>query len=211
MLPLSRPGSRHAYDSYSVPGVDDQDAFPTLGSMSGFGNKGPGSSRRHHGKRGAAHKPESPSSLAEIVRNAPSPSPAQSRGGRGLGGAGRGQRGSTREHTAAVLAIPPPQDLPWVATGDAVNKAYVKARSEAFKHMGQRNKLLQGAAQAYNRQDARAAKALSIRGQAENNLMREAHRRAAQILYDERNKDAGNHRELYIDLHGTSLILRRHD
>jgi hypothetical protein len=58
------------------------------------------------------------------------------------------------------------------------------------------------AAQAYNRQDARAAKALSIRGQAENNLMREAHRRAAQILYDERNKDAANHRELYVDLHG---------
>jgi hypothetical protein len=43
-----------------------------------------------------------------------------------------------------MLAIPPPQDLPWAATGDAINRAYVKARSEAFKHMGQRNKLLQG-------------------------------------------------------------------
>jgi DNA-nicking Smr family endonuclease len=57
------------------------------------------------------------------------------------------------------------------------------------------------AAQAYNRHDARAAKALSLRGQAENNLMREAHRKAAQLLYDERNIGPGS-RELFVDLHG---------
>lgn len=61
------------------------------------------------------------------------------------------------------------------------------------------------AAQAWNRNDTRAAKALSIRGQSENNLMREAHREAARILYEERNKDNGpNARELYVDLHGES-------
>jgi hypothetical protein len=33
--------------------------------------------------------------------------------------------------------------------------------------------------------------------------MQEAHREAARILYDERNKDGGpNARELYVDLHG---------
>lgn len=58
------------------------------------------------------------------------------------------------------------------------------------------------AAQAYNRHDARSAKALSLRGQAENNLMREAHRKAAQILYEEANKISDGSREIFIDLHG---------
>lgn len=59
------------------------------------------------------------------------------------------------------------------------------------------------AAQAWNRSDSRAAKALSLRGQSENNLMREAHREAARILYEDRNKDSDGSRELYVDLHGT--------
>jgi hypothetical protein len=58
------------------------------------------------------------------------------------------------------------------------------------------------AAQAWNRSDSRAAKALSLRGQSENNLMREAHREAARILYEERNKSNDDSRELYVDLHG---------
>lgn len=57
-----------------------------------------------------------------------------------------------------------------------------------------------------NRNDTRAAKALSLRGQTENNLMKEAHREAARILYEERNKDStsSTSRELYVDLHGKS-------
>ena len=61
------------------------------------------------------------------------------------------------------------------------------------------------AAQAWNRNDARAAKALSLRGQAENEEMRKAHRAAAQALYEERNQhvqDGDANDELYIDLHG---------
>ena len=58
------------------------------------------------------------------------------------------------------------------------------------------------AAQAWNRNDARAAKALSLRGQSENDLMRKMHREAAQLLYDERNKDSSSSKEIYIDLHG---------
>jgi hypothetical protein len=60
------------------------------------------------------------------------------------------------------------------------------------------------AAQAWNRSDSRAAKALSLRGQSENNLMREAHREAARILYEDRNQDSDGSRELYVDLHGKS-------
>lgn len=64
------------------------------------------------------------------------------------------------------------------------------------------------AAQAWNRNDARAAKALSLRGQAENEAMRKCHREAARHLYEERHKhleanglnDATE--ELYVDLHG---------
>ena len=58
------------------------------------------------------------------------------------------------------------------------------------------------AAQAWNRNDARAAKALSLRGQSENDLMRKAHREAARILYEERNKDSASGTEIYVDLHG---------
>jgi hypothetical protein len=68
------------------------------------------------------------------------------------------------------------------------------------------------AAQAWNRSDSRAAKALSLRGQSENNLMREAHREAARILYEERNKDTDSSTELYVDLHGRrSLVIDRRD
>lgn len=64
------------------------------------------------------------------------------------------------------------------------------------------------AAQAWNRNDARAAKALSLRGQAENEAMRKCHREAARQLYEERNKHLLNaglddaSEELYVDLHG---------
>ncbi len=58
------------------------------------------------------------------------------------------------------------------------------------------------AAQAWNRNDARAAKALSLRGQSENDAMRKAHREAARELYEERNKNGSSSTELYVDLHG---------
>ncbi|CRJ87568.1 hypothetical protein BN1708_017008, partial [Verticillium longisporum] len=58
------------------------------------------------------------------------------------------------------------------------------------------------AAQAWNRNDARAAKALSLRGQSENDLMRKAHREAARELYEERNRANSTSAEMYVDLHG---------
>jgi len=75
------------------------------------------------------------------------------------------------------------------------------------KVVGSTNRFI-SAAQAWNRNDARAAKALSLRGQAENEAMRKAHREAAKALYEERNKhlvtnvNPDSEEELYVDLHG---------
>lgn len=196
----SRPGSRHqAKDVNNIaPAFDDNDAFPSLGSASVKAGK------KHHGKRGHGHKENfAPSSLADIVRLSPSPTPSSPRPESkkaGRNGVSTVQRNG--ENSAAAQAIPSPKHIPWLETGERANKAYLKARQEAIKHGGLRNKFLQSAAQAWNRNDARAAKALSLRGQSENDLMRKAHREAARELYDERNKGNSNNMELYVDLHG---------
>lgn len=203
--PGSRPGSRHASraPTPNQPNFQDDEAFPTLGSAA---NK-PG--KRHHGKRGGhghghhnTSLPPQPSNLADVVRLSPSPGPALNSKDamrRGL----RNNRSftSSRENSTAAMAIPAPTEIPWLETGSATNQAYMKARAEAFKHGGLRNKFLQSAAQAWNRNDARGAKALSLRGQNENSLMREKHREAAQALYSERNAHSRT-KELYVDLHG---------
>ncbi|KAF9762602.1 hypothetical protein IL306_003367 [Fusarium sp. DS 682] len=198
----SRPGSRHqTRDSdISAPALDDNDAFPSLGSASAKQGK------KHHGKRGGhghAHKENNaPNSLADIVKMSPSPTPVRPELKRGLGRNGNSTATRNGENSAAAQAIPSPKHIPWLETGERANKAYLKARQEAIKHGGLRNKFLQSAAQAWNRNDARAAKALSLRGQSENDLMRKAHREAAKELYEERNKGNSNGMELYVDLHG---------
>ncbi|KAH8675640.1 hypothetical protein BX600DRAFT_377483 [Xylariales sp. PMI_506] len=202
--PRSRPGSRHqAKDGLAAPSIDDNDAFPSLGSASAKPNK------KHHGKRGGhghSHKENfAPSSLADIVKMSPSPSPAPISGRPELKKVGRNGTSTSLKHgenSVAAQAIPSPKHIPWLETGDRANKAYLKARQEAIKHGGLRNKFLQSAAQAWNRNDARAAKALSLRGQSENDLMRKAHREAARELYEERNKQGGSGSEIYVDLHG---------
>ena len=212
----SRPNSRHSSraPTPSIPSVDDNEAFPTLGSANVKGIK------KHHGKRGGHghshnNKENVPNSLADVVRMSPSPAPGLLR--KGLMKT-RSYSGNS-EYSAASNAIRPPEHIPWLETGDKANQAYIKARQDAFKHGGLRNKFLQrssatnhysiaslltccSAAQAWNRNDARAAKALSLRGQSENDLMRKAHREAARILYEERNKDSSSTTELYVDLHG---------
>ncbi|KAH0436980.1 ccch zinc finger and smr domain containing protein [Colletotrichum camelliae] len=200
--PRSRPGSRHQQAREPVaPSLDDADAFPTLGSAAAKQGK------KHHGKRGGHghnHKENfGPSSLAEIVKMSPSPSSASLRQDtKKLGRNGSSTNIRNGENSAAAQAIPNPKHIPWLETGERANKAYLKARQEAIKHGGLRNKFLQSAAQAWNRNDARAAKALSLRGQSENDLMRKAHREAARELYEERNKGNANSFEIYVDLHG---------
>ena len=195
----SRPNSRPQSRSQTplVPAVHDDDAFPSLA----MGLKGP---KKHHGKRGGHghHKENTPSTLADVVAMSPgSPSFSPSRKGHHIR---KGSYQLTREAATAAAAIPPPQHVPWLETGSKTNQAYMKARQEAFKHGGLRNKFLQSAAQAWNRSDARAAKALSLRGQSENDLMRKAHREAARILYEDRNTSSAtnNNAETYVDLHG---------
>lgn len=194
--PVSRQTSRSA--TPSAPAFNDDEAFPTLGSAATTR-----SGKRHHGKRGHGHGSHkdllAPSSLAEVVRMSPAPSPIiQPRKGSRDGKSFTG----SRENSAAAQAIPPPDHIPWLETGEAGNRAYLKARAEAFRHGGLRNKFLQSAAQAWNRNDARGAKALSMRGQNENTLMKNAHREAARILYEERNKNSATGKEIYVDLHG---------
>ncbi|KAI1048290.1 hypothetical protein LB506_002679 [Fusarium annulatum] len=198
----SRPSSRHQTrePDISAPALDDNDAFPSLGSASIKQGK------KHHGKRGGhghSHKENhAPNSLADIVKMSPSPIPVRPELKRGLGRNGSSTVARNGENSAGAQAIPSPKHIPWLETGERANKAYLKARQEAIKHGGLRNKFLQSAAQAWNRNDARAAKALSLRGQSENDLMRKAHREAAKELYEERNKGNSRDLELYIDLHG---------
>lgn len=194
----SRPNSRHrSRDPSPFIPVEDSEAFPTLGAMA---NK---ATRKHHGKRGGhghaqSNKENAPNSLADVVRMSPSPAPVSLRKGLAKN---RGYIGA-RDNSSASAAIPAPEHVPWLETGEKTNQAYMKARQEAFRHGAARNRFLQSAAQAWNRNDARAAKALSLRGQSENDLMRKCHRQAAQILYEERNKDGSSGREVYVDLHG---------
>lgn len=139
-LSASRPGSRHQSraPTPSIPAVDDTEAFPTLGSA---GSKG---AKKHHGKRGGhghghGNKENLPGSLADVVRSSPSPSAGLLR--KGL--TKRGSYTKSRENSPAANAIPAPQHVPWLDTGVKANQAYMKARQDAFKHGGLRNKFLQ--------------------------------------------------------------------
>lgn len=137
--PHSRPSSRHHSRTAtpSVPAVDDNEAFPSLGSAAAKAGK------RHHGKRGGhGHNQKEnngPSNLADIVRLAPSPTPSQGRKGLRTAKSFNG----SRENSAAAQAIPAPKHIPWLETGENANRAYLHARGEAFKHGSLRNKFLQ--------------------------------------------------------------------
>ena len=135
--PTSRHRSREQASSSSIP-VDDTEAFPSLGMA---GNKGV---KKHHGKRGGhghghSNKENIPNSLADVVRMSPSPGPGLLRKGLTKTRSSVGNR----ENSATANAIPPPQHVPWLETGAKANQEYLKARQEAFKHGGLRNKFLQ--------------------------------------------------------------------
>ena len=136
--PTSRHHSRDPTPSPAIPAVDDNEAFPSLGAASIKAAK------KHHGKRGGHghshnNKENVPSSLADVVRMSPSPAPGLLR--KGLMKT-KSYTGS-RENTLAGNAIPAPQHVPWLETGAKANQEYLKARQDAFKHGGLRNKFLQ--------------------------------------------------------------------
>jgi len=134
--PRSRPGSRHQREQ--VPAPDDTEAFPSLGSVK--------TGKKHHGKRGGhghGHKEAFvPNSLADVVKMAPSPGPSP-RNEKRIGRNGSSVSIRNGENSATAQAIPSPKHIPWLETGDRANKAYLKARQEAIKHGGLRNKFLQ--------------------------------------------------------------------
>lgn len=140
----SRPSSRHqARDMPLAPALDDTEAFPSLGAVTMKGGK------KHHGKRGGhghGHKENAtPSSLAEVVKMSPSPGPGMMRQDVKKMGRNGSSTASIRngENSAAAQTIPSPQHVPWLETGEKANKAYLKARQDAIKHGGLRNKFLQ--------------------------------------------------------------------
>lgn len=139
----SRPGSRHQTKDMGVsaPAFDDNDAFPSLGSA--LLKQG----KKHHGKRGGhghAHKENLiPNSLADIVKRSPSPTPGSPRPDAKKLGRNGTTTAKNGENSAAAQAITSPKHIPWLETGERANKAYLKARQEAIKHGGLRNKFLQ--------------------------------------------------------------------
>lgn len=138
----SRPSSRHQSREPAAPSLDDTEAFPSLGAISSKGGK------KHHGKRGGhghGHKDVGiPSSLAEVVKMSPSPGPGLMRQDvKKLGRNGSSTSIRNGENSVAAQAIASPQHVPWLETGERANKAYLKARQDAIKHGGLRNKFLQ--------------------------------------------------------------------
>lgn len=139
----SRPGSRHQVkETVAAPALDDNEAFPSLGATAAKQGK------KHHGKRGGhGHGPKdtlAPSSLADIVKMTPAPVPTSPRSEAKRPGR-NGSASSVRngENSLAAQAIANPKHIPWLETGERANKAYLKARQEAIKHGGLRNKFLQ--------------------------------------------------------------------
>ena len=82
-----------------------------------------------------------PSTLADIVKMSPSPTPSAQ--ARRVPRNGSSTNVRNMENSPAAQAIPAPTHIPWLETGEKANKAYLKARQEAIKHGGLRNKFLQ--------------------------------------------------------------------
>jgi hypothetical protein len=149
--PRSRPGSRHQQkeNSQAAPPLDDADAFPSLGAAVVKQGKKHHGKRGGHGHGGAGNKDGGgPSTLADIVKMAPAAPAASGAAGSPANRRGVPRNGSSTnvrngENSAAAQAIPAPKHIPWLETGERANKAYLKARQEAIKHGGLRNKFLQ--------------------------------------------------------------------
>lgn len=88
--------------------------------------------------------------------------------------------------------------IDWVETGVQLGSDYAGLRSEAIQNATARNRLLQEATAAFMRGDKATARELSREGRYYDQLMRQQHREAAQLLFASRNR--GMHDT--IDLHG---------
>ncbi|KAJ6743336.1 POLYADENYLATE-BINDING PROTEIN-INTERACTING PROTEIN 7 [Salix viminalis] len=96
----------------------------------------------------------------------------------------------------------------WLETGEAVANMYSEMREEARDHARLRNVYFEQARQAYLIGNKALAKELSAKGQLHNMHMKEAHGKAQESIYHQRNpaslemQGAGRGHEQMIDLHG---------
>ncbi|CAK8569908.1 unnamed protein product [Lathyrus sativus] len=96
----------------------------------------------------------------------------------------------------------------WLETGDAVANMYSEFREEARDHARLRNAYFEQARQAYLIGNKALAKELSAKGQLHNMHMKEAHGKAQDSIYRQRNPVGpemqvnGRGHERMIDLHG---------
>ena len=145
----SRPTSHHSRAATpSIPSVDDPDAFPSLASSGAKASKKAHGTRTSGGHASSTSREQdgghgTPNTLAGILRMAPSPSPSPNRATAKVGGGGSRSSTGLRENNSAAQAIPAPKHIPWLETGEKANTAYLKARQEALRHGGLRNKFLQ--------------------------------------------------------------------
>ncbi|KAL5698305.1 hypothetical protein ACHQM5_029363 [Ranunculus cassubicifolius] len=95
----------------------------------------------------------------------------------------------------------------WLETGEAVANMYSDLREEARDHARLRNAYFEQARQAYLIGNKALAKELSVKGQLHNMHMKEAHGKAQEAIYRQRNsahevQAYGRGQERMIDLHG---------
>jgi hypothetical protein len=136
--PRSRPGSRQQPREPApvAPALDDTEAFPSLGSTSLSKQVKKQPSKRTKDNVVA-------NSLADVVKMSPSPASSPRLEPGKLARNGSASALKNGENSAAAQSIPSPKHIPWLETGERANKAYLKARQEAIKHGGLRNKFLQ--------------------------------------------------------------------
>ncbi|KAL3650714.1 hypothetical protein CASFOL_007117 [Castilleja foliolosa] len=114
-------------------------------------------------------------------------------------GQDRGIFGNTLRNQGPARASPV-----WLETGESVANMYSEMRGEARDHARIRNAYFEQARQAYLIGNKALAKELSIKGQMHNMQMKEAHEKAQDSIYRQRNASVmqANGRERMIDLHG---------
>ncbi|KAL9338970.1 hypothetical protein Peur_067985 [Populus x canadensis] len=119
------------------------------------------------------------------------------------GGHGRGIYADRSQSRGSGQAAPV-----WLETGEAVASMYSEMREEARDHARLRNAYLEQARQAYLIGNKALAKELSAKGQLHNMHMKEAHGKAQESIYRQRNpaslemQGTGRGHERMIDLHG---------
>lgn len=96
----------------------------------------------------------------------------------------------------------------WLETGEAVSSIYAQLREEARDHARVRNAYFEQARQAYLVGNKALAKELSAKGQWHNGLMKNAHSKAGEAIFQLRNFSSGQIQGLsqgqpeLLDLHG---------